>query len=462
MSKLNLRERLDDFWVYPKLSGSRHRRAYDDSFFNFMKDSTSNAPLNLYIHTPFCDSACSFCPYYKLGIKKFRDYNAEYLDAVVKEIEMYASTPYFQNHKISSVHFGGGNPFMMSLEDYEKIINAIHKNFKVEINDNWSSEGTINSVQSVDYMKGLLSLGINRVSFGIQSFNEDVRRKTRIKTTSDQIYSGIDILNTAGMDYCIDMMYNLPDQSVDTMISDFEKVTELNPYHIDIYNLAVFPNTKLDKQIKSNKFQISPSQENQLMMFKIAHKWLLDNGYKQIITSTYSQRQKEPHIGDLLYLTNNNVIGIGASSRGYIDGNVYKNVCNLTEYIDQVSLGNFPADLAYQSTLAEHHDRKMVFFPITMKIQRKDIPDYDRFEPRINTIVEMGLAEWKDDFLTLTEKGIIYSGNISAFLMSDSEWSAYIKSFFTSLKEKTNFYNEDYMGINFVPERQLQPTKSIQ
>ncbi|EFM11983.1 Coproporphyrinogen dehydrogenase [Paenibacillus curdlanolyticus YK9] len=460
MSKLNLRERLDDFWVYPKLSNSRHRRSFEDSFFNFVQEPTSNAPLNLYIHVPFCDSACSFCPYYKLGVNKFRDFNAEYLDAVVKEIEMYAATPYFQQHKIASVHFGGGNPFMMSLKDYERLIGTIHKHFKVEINDNWSSEGTINSVKSVDYMKGLLSLGINRVSFGIQTFNEDVRRKTRIKTSIDQIYSGIDKLKTAGMDYCIDMMYNLPDQSIETMISDLEKVTELDPYHIDMYNLAVFPNTKLDKQIKNKKYEISPSQENQLMMFKIGHQWLMDNGYKQIITSTYSRRQQEPHIGDLLYLTNNNVLGIGASSRGYVDGHVYKNVCNLDTYITEVSEGRFPADLAYKSTLAEHHDRKMVFFPITMKIRREDIPDYERFAPKLETVVELGLAEWVEDELRLTEQGLIYSGNISAYLMNETEWTAYIKSFFTSLKEKTNFYNEDYMGINFVPERQLQQANS--
>lgn len=457
MSKLNLRERLDDFWVYPKLSKTRNGRRFDDSFFDFVKEPTSNTPLNLYIHVPFCDSACSFCPYYKLGIKKFRDFNAEYLDAVIKEIEMYAATPYFHNHEIASVHFGGGNPFMMSLNDYERIVETVHKHFRVKSGDNWSSEGTINSVKSVDYMKGLLDLGINRVSFGIQTFDEDVRRKTRIKTSISQIYSGIDILRASGMEYCIDMMYNLPDQSVETMISDFEKVTEIDPYHIDIYNLAVFPNTKLDKQIKNKMFQIAPSQENQLMMFKTAHKWLLDNGYKQIITSTYSRKQQEPHIGDLLYLTNNNVLGIGASSRGYIDGNVYKNVCNLEEYMKQVHQGNCPADLGHKSSIDEHNDRKMVFFPITMKIQRSDIPDYARFEPKIDMIVEKGLAEWVGDELRLTEEGIIYSGNISAFFMSDKEWNAYIKIFFTSLKEKTNFYNEDYMGINFVPERELQP-----
>lgn len=196
------------------------------------------------------------------------------------------------------------------------------------------------------------------------------------------------------------------------------------------------------------------------MMFKIGHQWLMDNGYKQIITSTYSRRQQEPHIGDLLYLTNNNVLGIGASSRGYVDGHVYKNVCNLDTYITEVSEGRFPADLAYKSTLAEHHDRKMVFFPITMKIRREDIPDYERFAPKLETVVELGLAEWVEDELRLTEQGLIYSGNISAYLMNETEWTAYIKSFFTSLKEKTNFYNEDYMGINFVPERQLQQANS--
>lgn len=106
-----------------------------------------------------------------------------------------------------------------------------------------------------------------------------------------------------------------------------------------------------------------------------------------------------------------------------------------------------PAELAYKSSDDEHADRKMIFFPILMKIRKNDIPDLDKYISRINHIIELGLAYWQDDYLNLTKKGVFWSGNISALFINKENWDSYMKLFFNSIKEKTNPYNEDFMGI---------------
>ena len=111
-------------------------------------------------------------------------------------------------------------------------------------------EGSINCIKTEEYVKGLLELGINRISFGVQTFKESIRKDMNIRATLDDIYNGVKILKKAGLtEYCIDMMYNLPEQSEEDFIRDLELVTELDPYHIDIYNMALFPNTYLDNLV---------------------------------------------------------------------------------------------------------------------------------------------------------------------------------------------------------------------
>jgi oxygen-independent coproporphyrinogen-3 oxidase len=451
---LSLKERMDDFWVFPKLTKVHHHREYGDRFFDFLASPSTNseAALNLYLHIPFCDSGCIFCPYYKVQGRHNLEANlSAYIDTLIAEMDQYARTPFFAGKKVDSVHFGGGNPLLMMPTDFEKIVRAVQRNFDVEFRDNWTVEGSISSVRSVEQIRQMLDLGINRVSFGVQTFKEDIRKAMNMKVQLAEIYRGVEILNEAGLhEYCIDMMYNMPNQSLDDVVEDLEKVTALNPYHIDIYNMAVFPNTYLDRQIKSGAYRINPSNPNQIAAFMVAHKWLKEHGYHQITTNTYALRQGETHIGDQLYLTNNNVLGIGVSSRGYLDGYVYKNVCDMKRYMELVQQGAFPANLAHKLTEREHFDRTMVFFPITLSIAKQHIPDYASYEEKIRTIVEMGLAEWIGDTLTLTEEGILWAGNIAAHFISEEHWNSYMNSFFHSVREKTNFYNEDDTGMELI------------
>lgn len=446
MKKL-FNERMDDFWVYPKLTKIKHTRQFDDNFFDFLKSNNEKkTETNLYVHIPYCDSSCMFCPYLKNASRSELDH---YVDAVVTEIKMYARTKYFSDFPIQSVHFGGGNPLLLSIEQFKRIVDTIKENFNIEINDNWTTEGSINCINDAEYVKGLLDLGINRVSFGIQTFKESIRKEMRIKATLEDIYHGVDTMRAAGLtEYCIDMMYNLPNQTLDDWIRDLELVTELQPYHIDIYNMALFPNTKLDRLVKKGDyFTVNPSNDNQLMMFEAGDSWLKKNGYRQIITNTYSKVQKKIHRGDEVYLKNKNVIGVGVSSRGYIDGYVYKNTCSISEYFNQINQRKFPANLSMVCTERQHNDRTMVFFPILMEIKKDEISNFDDYKDKIEQLVKDGLLKWDNDVLKLTQLGMPWSGNISSMFMDENTWRLYISTFLNALRNQENPYNEDKMGV---------------
>lgn len=443
-----LSERLDDFWIYPKLSKVTDARDINDNYFDFLNTNNSNTPINLYVHIPFCESSCMFCPYYKVGKSNIKEVS-EYLKFIIKEMEMYSRTKYFCGRTISSVHFGGGNPLMLGIKNLEKLVDSINKIFDIKNgSDIWSLEGSLCSINNKEYVKQLIGLGFNRMSFGIQTFNESIRNKMHIKTSLREIYHAVEVFQNVGFQhYCFDLMYNLPNQSIDIHLLDLEKVTKLFPYHIDVYNMALFPNTHLDKLVKSKSFNINPSNKNQIEMYLASHNWLMKHDYNHIISHTYSKVQKKPHLGDQLYLLNNNVLGVGVSSRSYIDGYAYKNICDMSKYYSALKNDCFPVNLATCLSVEEQYDRLMVFFPIFQKLDLSKIPIASKYEKKIETLESMGLVKKKDSNLELTEKGMLWSGNISAYFIGEKRWNAYLTSFLQSMREKTNPYNEDKMGV---------------
>lgn len=125
------------------------------------------------------------------------------------------------------------------------------------------------------------------MSLGIQTFNPVIRKEMKIKAELEDIELGVNLLNRAGYKkYCFDLMYNMPDQTIQDVLYDLEKVDSLNPYHIDVYNMAVFPNTYLDKLIrKGTRFKLNPSNKNQIEQYRVILKWLEEHRVRQIITN---------------------------------------------------------------------------------------------------------------------------------------------------------------------------------
>lgn len=183
-------------------------------------------------------------------------------------------------------------------------------------------------------------------------------------------------------------------------------------------------------------------------MYENAQKWLFNKGYKQLTTNTFSKSQEKIHIGDQTYLDNGDVLGIGVSSRGFINKKAYKNVCDINTYMRELNKDNFPADLCRNVTELEDMERKMVFFPIKLMILKKDVPE-KIYDDIFEFLIQEKFIKEQNDRYILTQRGTVWSGNIALMFISENNWKLYIKSFLNSLKEKTNPYNEDYMGTKY-------------
>lgn len=444
------KKREDDYWVYPKLSKYLHYINLESMAAKMDildRKSGADIPINLYIHIPFCESHCLFCPYYKIFPKD--DDIEKYISALLRELELYKMKKYFNDCRIASVHFGGGNPFVLKANQLRRILDKVIDLFGFQVTeDNVSIEGSVISIQSKEYVQELMDMGFFRFSLGIQTFNESIRYKMTMRARLDDIYKCVSILNEAGFSkYCFDMMYNMPDQTDEIFTNDLEKCNVLNPFHIDIYNMGVFPNTLLEKNIQQRKYDVLPSNERSISMYKIGKEWFDKNQYKQIMTQTFSKYEDSPELHDYLYLRGCNVLGIGCSSRGYLDGMAYKNIVTYENYMKKINADQFPILLLEKFDEDELEDRKMIFFPILMGININEINNYQRYADKIDILQKEGLLRMDGKQIVLTEEGKIWSGNISQYFISKKRWGEYMSVFFNSYKHKNNPYNEDDMGV---------------
>lgn len=446
-------EKIDDFWIYPKLTSQFHSyKDEDETFSIFLKQfDLHEKSFNLYIHIPFCEAACTFCPYYKeVGNKNYFKTKDSYLQALLLEIEMYASQNFFTNKFLNSIHIGGGNPLMLSAEEISQLVEIV----KIKFNTNpgkvleISVEGTPASIRDEQQIVKLIDAGVTRISVGIQCFDEELRKKLNIKSTTKDIYRCVEVFRKINFsNYCFDLMYNLPDQSKDDLKRDIHIIDSLNPYYIDLYNMTVFPNTALYNQIyNSSFFNDIPTEKKNLEMYIFAVNELKKKGYHQITKNTFSKYICKIHEGDRLYLDGGDVLALGPSARGYLDGNYYKNICNIENYIEKLYNKRRPINLITKLTNEEKINRKIVFWPIKMYIKKKDIPNTDFYNIRFQYLLDENLIIDDKDQYVLTDKGTIFSGNISALFIPEKIWCDYMSSFINAVKKGKNPYNEDYMG----------------
>ena len=132
----------------------------------------------------------------------------------------------------------------------------------------------------------------------------------------------------------------------------------------------------------------------------------------------------------------------------YISGFSYKNVCDISEYIQQVDQNRFPANLSLITDKDEQESRLMIMFPIRLKIMKEEIKNIDKYRDRLDYLKELGLVIETERYIELTNSGRLWSGNISTLFISNKDWKTYLKIFLNAIKEKNNPYNEDKMGVD--------------
>lgn len=443
-------------WFYPKICKFQDNKDFVKTLDEICNKKENDSSLLLYIHIPFCASFCSYCACFK---ENFYTYNFEerkkFVECIVKEIQNNFSKDFFQNKSVDYILFGGGSPSILETPLLEMIFKAIHTYCNLDHLKGISFEGNVMSLNDYEKLCMLKENGVNRVSFGIQTFNSDIRKKLNIKAPIDDIYACSELIRNVGIQNMnTDLIYNLPDETNEILNNDLRIITEeIKPSFIQTYRFNLFANTHLEKQVKHHYFDIIPSKEREMEMYKIIDNYLNGEGYNnQIFINMYSKLKGKVDTGIELSIGNNrlygsNMLGIGPGAMSYLSGYNYRNYCSVKEYIKQMESLNHAIEIGHYIPKIELEHRVMVMFPNFMHIKEDDIPDNQEIKEKVERLIENGYIKKNNDELVLTDEGKLWAADISAYFYSDLEKHRAQTSYLNSLRYMKNPFNQDDMNV---------------
>lgn len=406
---------------YPLFNKELNEEYLQKELFEQPFDEDYQVPI--YIHIPFCDSLCDFCIYNRRLAPKNIELIELYVQALIKEINLYASNPYIAKLQIGSVFIGGGTPTVLSNEQLYKIITALKSAFK--IND---LEITVEcNAKNADYskLKMLKDLGVTRISTGVQTFDNETRKKLNLQNKSEYVKEWFEKVRALCFDdISMDLIYGFPNTDVDFFLKDIEKAVEMKLGHLSIYKLTVFAYTKLYHDILNNSFMKLPTHEQLYQMFLESHAYLVKSGYTVQSTQEYSRKDKTVKFWDLTYDGYGDNLSFGTSSFGYINGCCYQNSTNIKKYIDQLDKTKMPIErISPRITYEQRKERALIIGFRKGIVSKKLFSDNfhveieDVFSDQINTHLEQGYIFETEDAYHLTAKGLFYQGKVSADYM---------------------------------------------
>lgn len=280
---------------------------------------------SVYIHIPFCDHICAYCDFSKMYYnKKWID---KYLDSLKKEIESF-----YKGEKIRTLYIGGGTPSVLSIEELNKLFEIIKLLDLSEL-----IEFTIEcNIESITNEKLILfkKNNVNRLSIGIQTFNEKFIKLLNRHHTKEEVLEKIEMAKMIFDNINVDLMYALPNETMEDLEYDVDNILKLNVNHISCYSLMIEENTKLfiDK--------VKPIDEDlDYEMYKYIEQRLENRDYIHYEVSNYSKVSYESK-HNLTYWNNDYYYGFGLSSSGYLENYRYDNTKNLNKYLEHNYIDN--------------------------------------------------------------------------------------------------------------------------
>lgn len=274
--------------------------------------------ISVYIHIPFCKDICSYCDFCKLK------YNKSWIDNYLISLKNEIIDNY-KGEKVRTLYIGGGTPSLLSINELNELFEII-KLFDLGDLEEFTFECNVESITNEKLIL-LKKNNVNRLSIGVQTFNDKYIKLLNRNHTSEEVFSKIELAKMVGFDNInVDLMYALPGETIEELENDVDNVLKLNVNHISCYSLMIEPNTKLyiDK--------ISTIDEDlDYEMYKYIEKRLTNRDYIHYEISNYSKLGMESK-HNLVYWNNEYYYGFGLSSSGYLENYRYDNTKNLNKY----------------------------------------------------------------------------------------------------------------------------------
>ena len=370
----------------------------------------------IYIHIPFCHKACNYCDFHFSTSLNNKD---DLLRCLLKELEQRRNEI---NTSVSSIYFGGGTPSVLTINEIKQLIDQCFKHYKILDDVEVTLEANPEDI-SIELINGYAKAGINRLSIGVQSFQDNVLEWMNRSHSSKQATDCINWANQAGItNISVDLIYGVPEELQRNWIQDIETLISLNVTHISAYNLTVEEKTVLHKLVKEKK-QLMPDQDICNDAYDLLVQTLKLAGYEQYEVSNFSKKGFQSRHNSA-YWHRAPYLGIGPSAHSFNGQKTRSwNVSNNRQYIKQIDSGicTFETeeltdlDIANEIILLGTRTKKGVSINKVLKYlntQQKDV-----FLKQLDELKKKRFIITDDDHLYVNEDKRFYSDHISRELI---------------------------------------------
>lgn len=366
-------------------------------------------PTSAYVHIPFCTQICYYCDFSKVFIKN--QPVDSYLEHLLEEFQSY------DIQKLRTLYIGGGTPTALSASQLEVLLKGLTKNLDLSVLEELTIEANPGDLDA-DKIAVLKNSAVNRVSLGVQTFDDKMLKKIGRSHLEKDIYENIDRLKLAGFDnISIDLIYALPGQTMEQVKDNVAKAIGLDIPHMSLYSLILENHTVFMNRMRRGKLPL-PKEELEAEMFEYIIVELERVGFEHYEISNFSKPGFESR-HNLMYWDNAEYYGIGAGASGYVNGVRYKNHGPIRHYLSAVEEGN--------ARITEEHlsQKEKMEEEMFLGLRKKSGVSMARFEEKfgrsfdglygeiVRDLVQQGLMQIEGDRVRMTKRGLFLGDTVA-------------------------------------------------
>ena len=346
---------------------------------------------SLYVHIPFCKQKCLYCDFNSYSNKE--NLIEEYIIALKKEIQSYNFTDF------ETIYFGGGTPSIIPAKYIKEIMSMVKCDNEITLELN---PGTIDEEKLKIYKEA----GINRLSIGLQATQDSILKEIGRIHTLEEFDNAFKMARKAGFENInVDLMFGLPNQTIDDVNESLDYLIKINPEHISCYSLI----------LHNDIFKNLPSEDDERKMYYLIVDRLKEAGYNHYEISNFAKENKKSK-HNLCYWNQQEYIGVGAGASSYLNGKRYTNELNIEKYILKITKNEQWYEI---EEVQNEEDKIREYMILRLRLlkgvnvkevfNKFGINVCDKFKKEIEKMVEKELLEVKSQNIRLTKKGLDYA-----------------------------------------------------
>jgi oxygen-independent coproporphyrinogen-3 oxidase len=383
-----------------------------------LPDISAVSQLALYVHIPFCFHKCHYCDFYSIT-RQTPQRMEHFVDRILREADLWADA--HRDSKIcpTTIFFGGGTPTLLPMPFMRQLIVGLQHRFDFSKSNEWTIEANPATV-NLEYCQILRELGVDRLSFGAQSFQKPELAILERHHEPDDVPRSLEFARSAGFKRLnIDLIYAIPGQDLPSWERSLESAIALGTEHLSCYGLTYEPNTPMAVRLRLGQFRATESPLEITMMHHTRSR-LAQAGLPPYEISNYSRPGRECR-HNLNYWTGGNYIGLGPSAASHVDGQRWRNRPHLGEWESAIDAGNLPA-IEYESLSQNHRAGELAMLMLRLSgginipefVAKVALDPLELFARPIEQLSREKLIEADSHSIRITEKGLTVADSIAS------------------------------------------------